>query len=356
MREDPSTETSGNEVCFRLADPDARYRRVRLDADLGTTDSPRDLTRTDGVWELCIPRPPLGRVEYRFEVTTTLLDPANPHTAPGGFGDRSVLELPGYATPGWLAAEPIASRLADVSFTDTPVGDIDGTLWVPERLDPDEPAPLLIAHDGPDYAAMGHLTDFIGSRIDAGVLAPLRVLLLGSPDRMSWYAANDDYADALVLHVLDAARDQWPTTVMVAAGVSLGALAALHAQWRHPGAFDGLFLQSGSFFTPGTDAQESWFARFGDITSFVAEIAGATAEPGSVMLPVVTLTCGATEENVVNNRLMAAHLSRLGWDVRYAETDDLHNYVSWRDALEPHLTRLVTAAVGHKVAGGHDAT
>ncbi|WP_163542995.1 alpha/beta hydrolase [Occultella kanbiaonis] len=356
MRDDSITETVGDELCFRLADPDARYRRVRVDADFGTTDAPRDLTRTDGVWELRIPRPPLGRVEYQFEVTTTFLDPTNPRTAPGGFGDRSVLELPGYAEPDWLAAEPIASRLADVSFTDTPVGDIDATLWVPERLDPDEPAPLLIAHDGPDYSVMGHLTDFIGAQIGAGRLAPLRVLLLGAPDRMSWYAASDDYADALVLHVLDAARDQWPTTVTIAAGVSLGALAALHAQWRHPGTFDGLFLQSGSFFTPGTDAQESWFSGFGDITSFVAEVAGAPTAQSAEPLPAVTLTCGATEENVVNNRLMAAHLSRLGWDVRYVETDDLHNFVSWRDALEPHLERLLTSAVGHPVAGGHDAT
>jgi enterochelin esterase-like enzyme len=356
VRDDSITEAVGDELCFRLADPDARFRHVRVDADLGTTDAPRDLIRVDGGWELRIPRPPLGRVEYQFEVTTTLLDPSNPRTTPGGFGDRSVLELPGYAAPAWLAAEPIASRLADVSFTDTPVGDIDATLWVPERLDPDEPAPLLIAHDGPDYSAMGHLTDFIGSRIGAGLLAPLRVLLLGSPERMSWYAANDDYADALVLHVLDAARDQWPTTTTIAAGVSLGALAALHAQWRHPGTFDGLFLQSGSFFTPGTDAQESWFSRFGDITSFVAEIAGAPKAPTAEPLPTVTLTCGATEENVVNNRLMAAHLSRLGWDVRYAETDDLHNFVSWRDALQPHLERLLTCAVGHPVAGGDDAT
>ena len=39
-------------------------------------------------------------------------------------------------------------------------------------------------------------------------------------------------------------------TVRIGVGVSLGALAMLHAHHTHPGTFDALFLQSGSFFTP----------------------------------------------------------------------------------------------------------
>ena len=38
-------------------------------------------------------------------------------------------------------------------------------------------------------------------------------------------------------------------TVRVGVGVSLGALAMLHAHRTQPPAFDALFLQSGSFFT-----------------------------------------------------------------------------------------------------------
>ena len=49
-------------------------------------------------------------------------------------------------------------------------------------------------------------------------------------------------------------------------GRSLGALAALHAEWAHPGTFAGLFLQSGSFFTVETDPQEQDFSAFGAVT------------------------------------------------------------------------------------------
>ena len=58
--------------------------------------------------------------------------------------------------------------------------------------------------------------------------------------------------------------------------------------------------------------------------------AGARAD-----VPAV-LTCGAPEENVHNNRLMAR---RLGAPLH--ETPDLHNFTNWRDALDPHLTRLL---------------
>jgi enterochelin esterase family protein len=53
------------------------------------------------------------------------------------------------------------------------------------------------------------------------------------------------------------------------------------------------------------------------------------------------MTCGAEEENVHNNRLMASSLSAHGYGARLHEVPDLHNYTCWRDALHPHLTRLL---------------
>jgi len=55
----------------------------------------------------------------------------------------------------------------------------------------------------------------------------------------------------------------------------------------------------------------------------------------------VAMTCGAEEENVYNNRLMASALAAQGYDVHLAEVPDLHNYTAWRDALDPDLTRLL---------------
>jgi enterochelin esterase family protein len=60
-------------------------------------------------------------------------------------------------------------------------------------------------------------------------------------------------------------------------------------------------------------------------------------------LPTI-MTCGAEEENVHNNRLMAAALVAQGYDAHLHEVTDTHNYTSWRDALDPHLTRLLRRA------------
>lgn len=54
----------------------------------------------------------------------------------------------------------------------------------------------------------------------------------------------------------------------------------------------------------------------------------------------VTLTVGRIEENNANNRLLAATLRRLGYDVALYEVGDLHNYAAWRDTLDPNLTDL----------------
>ena len=88
-------------------------------------------------------------------------------------------------------------------------------------------------------------------------------------------------------------------------GASLGALALLHAEKRHPGTFGALFLQSGSFFMPRFDAHESNFPYYHRVVGFVSEILRTgyrTAVP-------IALTCGSAEENIHNNREMAETLA-----------------------------------------------
>jgi len=124
---------------------------------------------------------------------------------------------------------------------------------------------------------------------------------------------------------------------VVGAGASLGALAMLHAQRRYPADFAGLFLQSGSFFQPRFDRQESGFARWLRIVRFTGRVLRRADGPA---VPAV-LTCGTVEENLANNRDMAAGLRRHGYPVTMIENPDAHNWVGWRDCLDPHLTALL---------------
>lgn len=327
-------------VTFRLPDPERRHESVRVDLGLGGMVSHPQMEWADGAWQAHVASPTVTRLEYTFEATDRFVDPGNPHVVAGGYHPRSVLELPGYAPPAWLATHAETNREPVTLQID--LGAVHAWLWEAPGVG-DEPGPLLIVDDGPAYADEGHLLDYLTHlatrRRDSGGPIRIRALLLAAADRDLWYAANDDYAAALA-QILAQARTTWPTSAVVGMGASLGALAMLHAEWRL-GLFDGLFLQSGSFFTSETDPQEGGFGRFQPIADFVAEV--HSSEP-SKPLPPIAMTCGAGEENVHNNKLMAARLQRLG-GVGYVETTQAHNFVAWRDALDPGLADLLATVI-----------
>ena len=334
----PATELlDDGDVMFRLADADRLYSRVRLDAGLGTAGERPELSWDDGVWSVQVALPPLHRVEYGFEVTRTIADPSQPLTIESGFGLRSALELPGYQPPAWVG------RTAPTGTTESLTIDVDGvtaSLWSPAELSDGAPAPLLLVHDGPDYADRGALTPYLAVLAEDGTPGPVRALLLRAEPRERLYAADEAYADAVVGEVLPAARLRVATTEVLALGASLGALAALHLEWQHPGTLAGMVLQSGSFFTPETDPQERGFPRWHEVTAFVDAV---HAEPRAADLPPIAITCGTHEENAANNLLLALRMREVGVDVTHHEIADLHNFTSWRDCLDPALRDLLVA-------------
>ena len=336
-------------MLLRLADPDERYAAVRLCSDLPLPDDRRAYARHNGEWRLELAPPPVARLEYELEVVDRdgdaerVRDPGNPHQAPGAFGEKSVLLLPGYTAPRWLEAEGVPGRTEELAIRGHGLGaEVAAQIWSPADADPAEPLPLLAAHDGPEYDLLAGLTRFAAVGIGTRALPRHRVALLGPGERDEWYSASARYAGALVRDVLPAIGEAVAVRGAPAGmGASLGALAMLHAQRRHPGTFGALFLQSGSFFTRRFDAHESRFPRYVRIARFVS----ATLREGVHTDPVpVVLTCGSAEENLQNNRLMARMLSAQGYPAALHEVPDLHNYTAWRDALEPHLTTLLARA------------
>lgn len=220
---------------------------------------------------------------------------------------------------------------------------VPAQVWSPPGLDPATPAALLAAHDGPAYDAEGGLLDYLAAGVAAGTLPPLRCALLGTADRDAWYSANRSYARAAALAVLPGLRERWSTTVVVAAGVSLGALAWLHAHRLHPRCLDGLFLQSGSFFHPRFDRHERRFPAYQRIERFVLRT--LRAERASRPVPV-TVTVAAAEENADNNRVMSRALAAQGYPVEHVEVPGGHDFATWRQALDPHLGDLVRRVCG----------
>jgi enterochelin esterase family protein len=337
---------SEDSVTFRLADADSAMESTRLLPALSLPGADLDFTFADGEWRLTLPRPQVHRMEYRFRLhhrdggDEEICDPGNALRAPGAFGDKSVIEFPGYTPPAWLGAEQVPGETADLAVPAPLLGrDLAVRVWSPAPAD--EPLPLLVAHDGPEYDRLAGLTGYAAAMIAAGDLPPFRVALLAPGDRDDEYAANPRYAATLHQRVLPLLR----ATVAVAEpvvgmGASLGGLAMLHAQRALPGLFGGLFLQSASFLTVDLDPQEQHrFSRFGQVSVYVADVLRTVPHE---TVPVV-MTCGTAEENLANNRQMAATLAKQGYDARLVEVPDAHNYVAWRDAFDPALTALLAA-------------
>ncbi|WP_246485937.1 alpha/beta hydrolase [Kribbella qitaiheensis] len=330
----------GAEVVFRLADPEHALPGVRLWEELGIAAELLEFKPVDYGWELRLARPSVHRMEYLFDVADLGMrtDPTNPRVVGGAFGEHSWLPLPGYVEPRWIAIEPIAADLTLLAVETTPVGPVDVQVWAPAGIAPGFELPLLLSHDGPEFAAYAGLTHYAGAMVADGTLPPFRLALIRPTSRNLWYAANPQYAEALTGHVLPAIASQYKSKLPVLMGASLGGLAALYAEWHHPGTFDGLFLQSASFFTLSTDPQESKFEYYAEVTGFVNQVLEATAAPTR---PALGMTAGTPEENVHNNRVMAAHLTELGLDVDFNETPDMHNFTAWRDVFDPTLTELL---------------
>ena len=318
------------ELRFQVPDPRRRLAAVRLAHQLRGL-LPHELTRNGRGWELTATAPDVARFEYQLELVHSsgasewILDPHNPRRASGPWGDKSVWEAPGYELPAWLEWEPVGTPEPVTITSRILKTELPALTWA--HPDANERSPLLVAHDGPEYAEHSALVTYLGQ------LPPLRAVLIGPVDRNEIYSASARYSRALAEEILPQLP---PAPIRIGLGASLGALSLFHVHRRYPDSFDALFLQSGSFFRRA-ESYERHFPRYERIARFVG---GVHRNPPERPIPIV-LVCGTVEENLPANRALEQSLRTRGYDARLYEFRDGHNWVAWRDSLHPHLLRLL---------------
>ena len=162
-----TTAPAVGDVLLSYPDPHGRLAGVALVGELWKRRPPVPFARRDGCWELRLPPPPVDRFEYELQLTfpdgrTALaLDPVAP-VAPGPFGDKSVLELPGYAEPDWVEREAPEGSIRSLKLPSARLRTaVEGLLWSPPGAAAAEPLPLLVVHDGPEYAVYSELIRFL---------------------------------------------------------------------------------------------------------------------------------------------------------------------------------------------------
>jgi enterochelin esterase-like enzyme len=343
---------SESDVFFTVEDPAGDLSGVNLYQELQRPRIGPAFTRSSETksWELRLPRPDVDRMEYMLELAygdgsrRLTCDPSNPLIAPGPFGDKSVIEWPDYRPPSWLEGElDSPGSIVGESIDCRPLGtSLPVMLWSSHGAGAGQPLPLLVAHDGPQYSEFSKLLMMLDRKTTEGDLPPMRAALIGPVERNEIYSASAVYGRVLAHRILPWLSRYAPTPqgrrFRVGMGASLGGLAMLHVHRTYPASFGALFLQSGSFFRQRFDRQEWDFPRFRRISRFVGRVLAAE---GWIHPVPVTMTCGVIEENLANNRAVRDALAAQGYDVGLATSRDGHNWVSWRDTLDPHLVALL---------------
>jgi enterochelin esterase-like enzyme len=326
-----------------VPDPDRRFDEIVFGQDLVRPRPGPPFAWSDGAWRLTFPRPDADRMEYLLGIDGAFVpDPTNPLRAPGPFGDKSVVEWPEYTPPAWLDSIADAGPVERIELRSRRlVARVE--VWLYATADPPaDDAPLLVAHDGPEYAEYSLLTRFLDVMSWEERIPPLHAALIKPVDRNETYSASALYSGALVRELLPQIAKRVPHGPRVGMGASLGALAMLHAHRRHPKSFDGLLLQSGSFFRQRSDKYESGFERYRRITRFVGTV--LRTETAERAIPIA-LTCGTSEENLANNRAVADALVAQGYPAWLGLVRDGHTWTCWRDGLDPHLPAVIEAAL-----------
>ena len=330
----PAAGVSSDPLTFRLADPDERYAAVRLcSRPAALRRASAASTRADGEWVLRIAaaaaRPGSSTSSSSSTPTAARDGRSTPATRCArrarSARSRSLL-LPGYEPPAWLDADGVDGR---VDASSPPRGrglgaNVAVAIWSPADARASSRCRCWSPTTGPSTTSSPASRDYSArAMIAAGALPPHRVALVapGAPRRVVLGLAR--CTRARWRRVLPALATRSPCGDRSAMGASLGALAMLHAQRRAAARSPALFLQSGSFFMPRFDAQES---RLPALPPDRARRAASCTRDGRAEPVPVALTCGAAEENIDNNRVMARALAEQGYDAELHEVRDMHNY------------------------------
>ncbi len=305
------------------------------------------LVGTD-LWVHSLELPEGSRLEYKLEIVqgaerSLVRDPLNPHLAHDPFGANSVVHGEGYAVPDWTLPDPLSRRgsIERVVLSSAVLRDLRPvSVYLPARFRRTRRYPLLVVLDGEDYLRFASLETVLENLIHRLEIQGLVVALVQSPDRAREFTADPRHARFLVEELVPELEARYPLASQPSArgilGASLGAVAALSTAWRHPGFFDNLLLQSGSFVFTDIGRQDHG-PVLEPVAAFMDEFRRAPGRPAERLF----LSCGMYESTIYYNRSLVPLLQSTGMQVRFSEARDGHNWENWRDRLREGLSWLL---------------
>lgn len=339
---------NGQVVTFVYFDPSRSIRSVQLSSAFGHDRDEQVFFqyKNTGIFYFPLELQPRSRLEYRLVVERSsrklneILDPNNKALSHSPFGPKSVITTSDYIPSVFtdVTDDAPGGSLSEIVFRSRILG--SGRrfkLYLPFETEK-EPLPVAVFHDGYDYLKYSALKQILDRLIGQGLIAPMAGVFSRPQDRFSEYGINDKYADFVADELLQEARKHIPNPApgpSTSIGASLGGLVSLFLSVRRPDAVRNVILQSGSYFMSmrGFKYVEQ---RFPHIYRFVDEFLESDKRSESKMI----LSCGRFEGLIYLNRIMVEHLHTRGYDYKYFEYNDGHNWVAWSDIMPTLLTEL----------------
>ena len=284
-----------------------------------------------------------GRFEYKLGIAQNgseswHLDPRNPNRAGDPFGENSVAMTHGYARPEWSLPRGAPEGTVEVIEVESRIfGETRAErVYLPAGY-PSCDHPLIIIHDGGEYAEYASLKPSLDNLIDAGDIPPVVGVLIQAGNRMLEYPKGRRHARYVAGELLPAIEARYRVSHdpkdRVLMGASLGAVASLATAFRFPGTFGGLVLKSGSFILDRSALRHRPDGVFHRVARLIQAASRVPDLPGTRAF----VSTGELEGLADENRALARFLKNRGVDVHFQSTWDGHHWHNWRDQLRDAL-------------------
>lgn len=315
-------------------------RHVGMASDLnGWSDSSDTMKRIEGTDFFYLPKTidEAARFEYKLVVDSTwILDPLNKQQAFGGYGPNSEIWMPHYSPP------------KEIEFRqDIPHGTVDTLTFGGKLLGRSHPvyiytppgykqsrkrSPCIYVTDGGEYISLALMLNVLDNLLADKRIEPVVGIFVDprtdgrdarTSTRMFDYSMSDTFVNAIITELRPRLLKQYrlattpeQTAIM---GASLGGLISTYAAYTHPEIFGLCGSQSPAF----------WWKERG----IFKLIEGGPKKQIKFYIDTGTIRDARVEASQMRDLLLAK-----GYEVKYGEYPEGHNWVNWRARLSDMLT------------------
>lgn len=277
------------------------------------------------LFHLAIKLPADARIEYKFLVDGEwMLDPWNPLRVINGIGGiNSAIEMPGYRHDPRLQISGSVRRLDNLLLEGKA---LPGTrrlqIYTPPKMQAGKLYPTLYFQDGSDYIQRAQLPWLLDRMIMAGEIPPVIAVCIDPLNRSREYACNPAYGHLLLDEILPLIEARYPVSrrwqdrTMV--GSSLGGLISSFVASSFENSFGQVLGQSSSFQYAGD--------KFRHMPRRPLRF---------------YLSAGRFEGLLQANRNLVRSLGETGYDYKYREHNEGHNWTHWSNRLPEGLIYLL---------------